>query len=327
MNIGIVGATGLVGETLIKEIVENLHLPFTLHFFVANGRNVEKVSGFRKNIYPINDITSIDLDVVLFATPQEVSKLWIPVLLKNTSVFIIDGSAAFRKSKNVPLIIPEINGDILNSGVRCVASPNCTTTIALMALAPLHKLGGLRSFCLNSYQAASGLGRKGVRELIEQSKAWNNGRAMLSPSVFPRTLFFNAVPQVGEVLQNGDTEEEEKVSFESKKILNLPGLKVFSTCVRISVLQCHSLSISASFEQEIDIKTAQEVLSSTKGIKFYEKGYPDVYSSINDSLCHVGRLRIDETHPNALGFWVVGNQLKKGAATNMRQILELKLKS
>jgi len=327
MDIGIVGSTGLVGKTLIKEIIENIHQPFSLHFFVAEGRNVKEISGFRKNIYSINDIVSVHLDVVFFATPQEVSKLWIPILLKNTSVFIIDGSAAFRKAEEVLLIIPEINGGILNSGVRCVASPNCTTTIALMILFPLHKIGGLRSFCLSSYQAASGLGKRGVNELVEQSKAWNEGKDMPTPSVFPKILFFNAIPQVGEILQNGDTEEEEKVSFESRKILNLPELKVFSTCVRISVLQCHSLNILASFEHEIDLKTAQKVLSSTKGIKFYDKDYPDVFSAMNDSLCHVGRLRVDPTRPNTLGFWIVGNQLRKGAATNMRQILELKLKS
>lgn len=326
MNIGIVGATGLVGKTLIDELFNHFKEAFDLYIFISdNAEPVKKVNKQKIHVCNMSQLEAVHLDVIFFATPPDISKQWIPLLRKNESIFVIDGSSAFREDENIPLIIPEINGNILTSSMNCVSSPNCTTTLALMALAPLHRYGHLCSFSLNSYQAASGVGKQGVNELTEQCKSWVLKTPQARPKAFPKVLFFNAIPQIGHFLSNGDTEEEKKVCNESRKILGLPNLKVFSTCVRVPVLQCHSLSISATFETDIALDMAEEILSKTPGVKFYVKDYPDTYAAMDNSLCHVGRLRMDTTRPHTLAFWVVGNQLLKGAATNMRQILELKL--
>ena len=325
MKIGLVGATGLVGNALVKEIIEHVALPHSLHLFGRNDTELY-INKSRFPVYSIERLQQYPLDVVLFATPSEVSRKWIPWLQSNTHAFILDGSSAFRQEDRVPLIIPEINSNAEALSVRCVSSPNCTTTLALMALHPLHKLYGLKSFSLCSYQAASGAGRKGYTELIEQCKAWASHKALGTPLAFPKTLLFNAIPQIGTFDAQGSSEEERKILLESRKILRLPNLNVFATCVRIPALTCHSIAISATFDQKISLEQAKEALQKAPGVKFYEKNYPEVYCAINDSLCHIGRLRWDTTRTNTLALWVVGNQLLKGSATNMRQILELKLR-
>ena len=323
MNIGIVGATGLVGEALIHELEK---FPHALRLFHSGCSSETNSSGRR--IDPIDRLQEGALDVVFFATPPQVSAEWIPTLLEKTSAFIVDGSSAFRQKDHVPLVIPEINGSLITSTTRQVSSPNCTTTLALMALAPLHRYAYLESFTLNSYQAASGAGRDGVRMLTEQYAAWSRGESIPIDTVFHRPLLFNAIPQIGGFNASGNTEEEEKVLQESRKILNLPQLLTFSTCVRIPALQCHSLSISATFKKPISVQEAYDLLKQTSGVKVYGGNlYPDVYSANSNSYCHVGRIRTNPTVPNTLSFWVVGNQILKGAATNMRQILDYKLKT
>ncbi len=324
MEIGVVGATGLVGNALVKEIIEHVTLPYGLHLF---GRNDTELY-VNKSHFPVHSIEQLlkcPLDVVLFATPPEISRKWIPLIQSNARAFIIDGSSAFRQKNDIPLIIPEINSETKALCSQCVSSPNCTTTLALMALHPLHKLYGLKSFSLCSYQAASGAGRKGYTELIDQCNAWVSHKDLGTPLAFPKTLLFNAIPQIGAFDAQGVSEEERKILLESRKILRLPKLEVFATCVRIPALTCHSIAISATFDQKISLEQAQKALQEAPGVRFYEKNYPDVYCAMNDSLCHVGRLRWDTTRPNTLALWVVGNQLLKGSATNMRQILELKM--
>ena len=325
MKIGIVGATGLVGNALVKEIFEHVTIPYELHLFGRNDGELY-INKSHFPVYSIEQLPQHPLDIILFATPAEVSRKWIPGLQsKNNSPFIIDGSSAFRQKEDVPLIIPEINAKKEMFYAPCVSSPNCTTTLALMALYPLHKLYGLKTVSLSSYQAASGAGRKGYTELVEQCKAWASGENLGTPFAFPRNLLFNAIPQIGTFDGQGVSEEEQKLLLESRKILDLPDLNVFATCVRIPALTCHSIAISATFEQKISLEQAKEVLQNAPEVKFYESDYPDVYCAMNDSLCHVGRLRWDTTRTNTLALWVVGNQLLKGSATNMRQILEMKL--
>ena len=324
MEIGIVGATGLVGNALVKEIIEHITVDYRLHLF---GRNDTKLH-LNKSCFPVHSVEKLlenHLDVVLFATPPEVSRKWVPLLQSKTNAFIIDGSSAFRQEPDIPLIIPEITPQPAILNAQCVSSPNCTTTLALMALYPLHKLYGLSSFSLCSYQAASGAGRKGYTELIEQCKDWASNKPITSASTFPKTLLFNAIPQIGTFDAQGSSDEEQKIFLESRKILSLPNLNVFATCVRTPTLTCHSIAISATFDKKISLNQAKEALQNTPGVKFYDNDYPDVYCALNNSLCHVGRLRWDTTRDNTLAMWVVGNQLLKGSATNMRQILEMKL--
>lgn len=308
MEIAIVGATGLVGEILIQEIEK--YIPASVHIFSSTS------------IHSIRPFTELNLDVILFATPPSVSLTWIPLLLQKTSAYIIDGSEAFRKDPQVPLIIPEINGHLLSQRHRLISSPNCTTTLALMALYSLHACFKLTSFSLCSYQAASGAGRNGLQEFEKQIKDWVlEGTTSFTPQNFPKTLLFNAIPQIGKFSENGNSSEEEKINLESQKILNLPSLTTFATCVRIPALQCHSIALSATFEKTVSLQDARTILKQTPGVVFYENTYPDVYNAQGNSLVHVGRLRKDPTRENALSMWIVGDQLRKGAASNMRQIL------
>ena len=324
MKLGIVGATGLVGTALVEEILTYIKPVSALYLFGSYKRNCcsVKIAGNEFIVNGIEALLSYDYDVVLFTTPPEVSKQWIPRLLaKDPKVIVIDGSSAYRRDGDVPLVIPEINAECLTSGKRIIASPNCTTTLALMVLAPLHKAFQLKSFELCTYQAASGVGKKGLEELEQQYGCWIEGKP-IKPSVFPRKLLFNAIPQIGTFDSNGNSEEELKVAVESRKILSLPKLPVFSTCVRIPTLTCHSLAITASFESPFSLDSVKVLLQKAPGLKFYEATYPDVYDALDNHFCHVGRLRINPLHENTLSFWVVGNQILKGSATNMRQILE-----
>jgi len=324
MKLGIVGATGLVGSALVQEILTNVKCVSDLYLFGSIKKDCEwvEISGNRFIVHNIDSLLSYDLDIILFAAPAEVSKQWIsPLLEKNSQVIVIDGSAAYRTNPEVPLIIPEINAELIRNHKRIITSPNCTTTLALMALAPLHKAFTLESFELFSYQAASGMGKAGLQELEQQCRCWVN-KEQLPRSVFPRKLLFNAIPQIGIFDSLGNSEEEQKIVFESRKILNLSQLPIFATCVRIPALTCHSISITASFEAEFTLEDIKRTLKNAPGVKFYDNTYPDVYDALDNSLCHVGRLRINPIRKNTLSLWVVGNQILKGAATNMRQILE-----
>lgn len=324
MKLGIVGATGLVGSALVQEIRTYLKGTNELHLFGSSKNDCTKIkiSGETFTVHAVESLLSYDLDVALFATPVVISKQWIPLLLeKNDKVVVIDGSSAYRNNPEVPLIIPEINMGCMNVHNRIIASPNCTTTLALMALTPLHKAFTLESFELCSYQAASGMGKAGLKELEQQCCCWVN-KEPLKSSVFPRKLLFNAIPQIGSFDSWGNSEEEQKIVFESRKILNLPKLRAFATCVRIPTLTCHSLAITASFKSKFTLEELRKPLRNAPGVKFYEDAYPDVYNALDSSLCHIGRLRINPIRANTLSFWLVGNQILKGAATNMRQILE-----
>lgn len=326
MEIGVIGATGLVGVALVEEIIDHITMGYHLHLFGRKSTEL-RVRDTCFRIHPMEQLSHHTLDIVLLATPSEVSLKWIPWLRSKSNAFIIDGSSAFRQDASIPLVIPEITptSEILKAS--CVASPNCTTTLALMALHPLHKLFGLQSFSLCSYQAASGAGREGYEELVEQCKDWAMGKPMRQPYAFPRTLLFNAIPQIGALDASGLSEEERKILTESRKILCLPDLKVSATCVRIPTLTCHSMAISATFDKKFSLEQAKIALENAPGIQFYDKDYPDVFYAIDNSLCHVGRLRWDATRDKTLSLWVVGNQLLKGSATNMRQILETKIRA
>lgn len=326
MKIGIAGANGLVGQKLLSELLDKHYNESVFSLFCSDNNSIKalEVNSRKWEIRPISHLLETSLDVCFFATPVNVSKEWIPKI-SNKCAFIIDGSSAFRNNLNVPLIIPEINPGDLKKTDKCVSSPNCTTTLALMALAPLCRYWNLESFSLCSYQAASGMGYKGLNELLQQSKAYLNGEKLLPSKVFPRNLAFNVIPQVGEFITADLTDEEEKICLESRKILHQPTLNVFATCVRVPVLRCHSICLSATFKENILLSEVQYILSDASGIKYYPEGYPDTTDAFGNELCHVGRLRMDSTRSRTLNMWLVGDQLLKGAATNMRQIFELKL--
>jgi len=326
MKVGIVGASGLVGRALLTELLGKFDNKYIFHLFCSETTptKILEINGKEWHLKPVTDLLKTPLDICFFATPNVVSEEWIPKLLKKKT-FVIDGSSAFRQNKNVPLIIPEINPGDLRLSHRCVSSPNCTTTLVLMALAPLDRQLSLESFSVCSYQAASGMGQKGLEELLLQTKAYLAGEKILPACVFPRNLAFNVVPQIGSFVTADQTEEEEKICQESRKILHNPNLKIFATCVRVPVLRCHSMHLIATFKEDFSLIEAHQILQNAPGVQFYKDTYPDTQDACKNSLCHVGRLRLDPTRPKTLSLWLVGDQLLKGAASNMRQIFELKL--
>ncbi|MDR0647288.1 MAG: aspartate-semialdehyde dehydrogenase [Puniceicoccales bacterium] len=324
-TIGIVGATGLVGQTLFEEL---LKMPacrsknFVLFSSDKTAGHLCTLKGFRSKVENLTDNWLKRVDFWFFATPQHVAAHWIPSILNTRCANCIDGSSAFRLHKDIPLIIPEINIRQLTRANRLVASPNCTTTIALMALWPLHKVFHLKRFWVHSYQSASGMGNDGMRELEEQVKSWSEGKSHANVRNFHKPLAFNAIPQIGNLDADGVSEEECKLVLESKKILGDANLKIFANCVRIPVLRCHSMEINAEFDKRLNLDEAKMALKSAEGLCWYEEGYPTALEHSKQSACGVGRLRYDNALDNGIAMWVVGDQLLKGAALNMVQIFQ-----
>jgi aspartate-semialdehyde dehydrogenase len=324
-TIGVVGATGLVGQVLLEEL---LKVPgcrsknFVLFSSDKTAGGLCDLKGSQFKIESLTDDWLKQVDFWFFATPKHIAAHWIPIILSNSCANCIDGSSAFRLHEEVPLIIPEINMHQLTPTKRLVASPNCTTTIALMALWPLHKVFHLKRFWVHSYQSASGMGNDGMRELEEQVKSWSEGKSHANVRNFHKPLAFNAIPQIGNLDADGVSEEERKLVLESKKILGDANLRIFANCVRIPVLRCHSMEINAEFDKRLDLDVAKMALKSAEGLRWYEEGYPTALDHSKQGVCGVGRLRYDNVLDNGIAMWVVGDQLLKGAALNMVQIFQ-----
>ncbi len=323
-KIAIVGASGLVGQVLLEQLINGMKLPPDYFVLFASNKNTDTQQRCGERVFNLEKLSEEWLpkvDVWFFAAPAIVSQHWIPIILKNSSAVCIDGSCAFRLDDDVPLIIPEINGQELTGKERLIASPNCTTSIGLMPLWPLHKVFHLKRFWGHSYQAASGMGAGGVKELKAQLDAYNAGNVM-QVHHFYRPLAFNAIPQIGPFDVDGNSEEERKFVMESRKILREDKIKIFANCVRVPVLRCHSIAISAEFARKLDLNVAKEILKHAPGIHFCENDYPTALEYSGKLKCGVGRLRYDDALDNGLAMWVVGDQLLKGAALNMLQIFQ-----
>jgi aspartate-semialdehyde dehydrogenase len=306
-NIAIIGATGLVGQTLIS-LLEKSNIPINDIYFIASKQSVNKVISFQKKKHKViclDDFDNFDkTDIVFLCAGSNISKKIIHKL-KNT--YTIDLSSAFRMDNEVPLIIPEINPHALLSHHRLIASPNCTTTIMLMAIAPLHKKLKIKRIVASTYQAASGGGQKLIEKLQDQ----------ISNNILNLYLHDSA-------LQNNNySEEEMKTLYETRKILEDDFILVTTTCVRVPVLRSHSISVNIEFTSPVLVQDAINTIKNSKGITYLEKSFPTPLDANekNDVLC--GRIRQDISHPNCLEMWLVGDQLLKGAALNALQIAEM----
>ncbi|HEY8991001.1 MAG TPA: aspartate-semialdehyde dehydrogenase, partial [Luteolibacter sp.] len=240
---------------------------------------------------------------------------------------VIDNSSAFRMDEGVPLVVPEINPEAAKNRPKgIIANPNCTTIISLMALAPLHEQFGLKSIIASSYQAVSGSGAQGIIELEQQVKAIAMGESF-TPKVYPRQIAFNVIPQVDVFTDNGYTKEELKMLNEGRKILGLGELKVSCTCVRVPVYRSHSVSITAQFEKPVDVEAARAAFAGKPGVQVVDdpanKVFPVPLDTTGKDDCLVGRIRKNLVLDNALDLWVVGDQVRKGAALNAVQIAEI----
>ncbi len=338
LNVAVVGATGAVGVEMLR-CLERRAFPVGQLTLLASARSAGKKLPFKGDQVTIQELTKDSfqgVDIALFSAGGGISKEFGPIAAAAGAV-VVDNSSAFRMDPDVPLVVPEINAaDAQNRPKGIIANPNCTTAITLMALHPLHKAFGCRRVFASSYQAVSGTGAQAIEELAEQSRrwaaearAWDAARLETLPKVYPHQIAFNVLPHVDSFLENGYTKEEMKMENEGRKIMHHDGFKASVTCVRVPVFRAHSIAISAEFEKPVTPEAAREVLSSAPGLDVIDdpaaKKYPLPLDIAGRDNCAVGRIRTDCALDNGLAFWVVGDQLLKGAALNAVQIAELLL--
>lgn len=325
-RVGIVGATGAVGQELIH-LLHSRRFPMSGLTLLASarsaGRAIETAHG-KWTVQEAKPEVFSDLDVAIFSAGGSVSKVLAPAAVERGCV-VIDNSSAFRLDDHVPLVVPEINGGDLRRHKGIIANPNCSTAIALMALYPLHREFGLRRFVASTYQAVSGTGAAAVVELETQLRAWAAGQNS-SPEVYPHPIAFNVIPHVDSFLESGYTREEMKMVWEGRKIMNLPELQASVTCVRVPVIRAHSISIAAEFTIPVREERARQVIVDFPGAELCDdpgqNRYPMPLDYSGKEKCGVGRIRRDLAFDNGLSFWVSGDQLWRGAALNAVQIAE-----
>lgn len=328
-NIAIVGATGAVGQEMM-EILKERNFPINELRLLASKRSAGKELEYdnkKIKIQELGENSFENIDIALFSAGGSRSKEFAPIAVQAGAV-VVDNSSAFRMDEGVPLVIPEINPEAVaeykNKGI--VANPNCTTAVTVMALKPLHDLGKIKRVIASSYQAVSGAGAQAIEELRNQTLAWVNSQEIRAEA-FPHQIAFNLLPQIDSFLDNGYTKEEMKLHNEARKILGSSDMVLTATTVRVPVFRAHSVSVNIETEKKITAEEAKQALNSFPGVRVVDEPselkYPMPIDAAGENDCIVGRIREDYTVPNGLCFWVVGDQLRKGAALNAVQIAEL----
>ena len=345
-HIAVVGATGAAGTELLR-VLERRNFPVASLRPIGSTRSIGKSVQFCGDSIPVEklDAGSFEkIDIAFFSAGGDVSREYVPIACQADAI-VIDKSSAFRMDPHVPLVIPEINPEDVKLHRGILANPNCTTTVMLMALYPLHKIFRVHRVFAATYQAVSGSGTRGVEELRRQTKDWMldqnpssdppgsstfakaSADKPLAIAVFPHPIAFNLLPHVDSFLETGYTKEEVKMQEETRKIMHLPELRVSATCVRVPIYRAHSVAVTAEFEQPVSVEQAREVLSKAPGLELVDEPnknrYPTPLNVAGKDNCQVGRLRLDCALENGLSFWVSGDQLLKGAALNAVQIAEL----
>ena len=326
-NIAIVGITGAVGQEMIN-CLEERNFPVKELRPLASARSAGKKMNFRGNEIIIQELTEKSfegIDIALFSAGGGISKTYAPIAAEAGAV-VVDNSSAFRMDETVPLVVPEINPEEVQNHSGIIANPNCTTIVTLMGLNPLHKKWKALNIIASSYQAVSGSGAQGIEELKSQINAIANGNE-IEKKVYPCQIAHNVIPQVDIFLENGYTKEEMKMENEGRKILGIPNLKASVTCVRVPVYRSHSIAVTAQFESDPDIEEARILIDQADGVGIMDEPdsgiFPTPLDTTNKDDCLVGRVRKDIVLDKALSFWVVGDQVRKGAALNAVQIAEL----
>lgn len=328
-NIAIVGASGAVGQEMM-EILEQRNFPVNELRLLASERSAGKELDFKGSkikIQKLDENSFEDIDIALFSAGGSRSKEFAPIATQAGAI-VVDNSSAFRMSEGVPLVVPEINPEAVAGYQKkgIVANPNCTTAVTVMALKPLHDLGNIKRVIASSYQAVSGAGAQGIEELRNQTRAWANSEE-IKPEAFPHQIAFNLLPHIDSFTDNGYTKEEMKLHNETRKILGDNEISLTATTVRVPVFRAHSVSVNIETEKKITVEEAREAINNFPGVRVLdnpeELKYPMPIDVAGTDDCIVGRIREDYTVANGLSFWVVGDQLRKGAALNAVQIAEL----
>jgi aspartate-semialdehyde dehydrogenase len=326
-HVAIVGATGAVGIELLR-VMERRNFPVANLRLLASARSAGNELEFRGERFPVEALDGdsfVGIELAFFSAGSGTAKEFAPIA-QGAGAVVIDNSSAFRMDAEVPLIIPEINSDDVRAHRGIIANPNCTTAVALMALYPLHRAFGLRRVFASSYQAVSGSGARAIEELKRQIEASARGQEAIA-EVYPYPIAFNVLPQIDSFLDNGYTKEEMKMQNEGRKMMHLPEFRASVTCVRVPVYRAHSVALNAEFERPVSVEATRGALSEAPGIDLIDEPlsnrYPTPLDAAGKDNCQVGRIRLDCALENGLALWVVGDQLRKGAALNAVQIAEL----
>ncbi|MBQ3079631.1 MAG: aspartate-semialdehyde dehydrogenase [Clostridia bacterium] len=327
-NIAILGATGAVGREMLKVLYERKFPVGTIKALASASSAGKKVPfGDRELIIEEATEKSFEgMDFVLGAVSNAMSKKFAPAVVKAGALYI-DNSSAFRLDPEVPLVVPEINPEDAYQNKGVIANPNCSTIITLVAVSAIRRLTEIEAMSACTYQAVSGAGREGIEELEAQIKAEVTGEEKVN-KIFPCQILSNAIPRIGDELENGYTTEEMKLQNEGRKILHLPELKVCCTCVRIPVKRSHSISVQMKTKDALTIEEVKEAIKNAPGCVLAEdvkgRNYPTPLDTTDQDLVYVGRVRRDLLNgDNGIALWCCGDQVRKGAATNAVQIAEI----
>lgn len=327
MNVAILGATGAVGREMMKILAERSFPVEELRLLASPRSAGQKLlwQGRELTVQPAEDSAFEGMDIVLGAAENDIAKRFAPAIVKAGAVFV-DNSSAFRMDPNVPLVIPEINPEDVRRHKGIIANPNCTTIVSLVAINALNQDSPIQSIIASSYQAVSGAGAGGPRELMEEVELLREGKPV-HPQVFQYQIAYNVIPQIGGEAYEGYTSEEMKMQNEGRKIMHLPDLRVTCTCVRVPVVRSHSISVTLRFDKPVSVREARHAIAAAPGCRLVDDlgnhEYPMPLDTSDQDLVYVGRIRPDLTDDNGLTLWCCGDQIRKGAATNTIQVAEL----
>lgn len=328
LHVAVAGATGAVGTEMLR-CLEQRDFPVSKITLLASARSAGKRLPFKGEEIEVQELTldSFEgVDIALFSAGSSITEEFAAHAVASGAV-VIDNSSAFRMDESVPLVVPEVNPEDAAKHEGIIANPNCTTIISLVGLNPLHQaFGGVKNIIASSYQAVSGSGAQGMRELEQQVEALVEG-SPIEKNVYPHQIAFNVIPHVDVFQDNGYTKEEMKMHFEGRKILHSDSLTASVTCVRVPVYRSHAVAITAEFNDACSVEAARAAIEAAPGVQLVDDRlaalYPTPLDSTNGDDCLVGRIREDLVFENGLTFWVVGDQVRKGAALNAVQIAEL----
>ncbi|OIO84513.1 MAG: aspartate-semialdehyde dehydrogenase [Candidatus Aquicultor secundus] len=325
-NVAIAGATGAVGEEM-RAVLEQRNFPVGNLKLLASARSAGKRFSYKGAEIAVEELTKDsfkDVDIALFSAGGSISREFAPAAVEAGAI-VVDNSSAFRMDPDVPLIVPEVNPEDIKKHKGIIANPNCTTTIMLVALKPLYDYSRVKRIVVSTYQSASGAGAKGMDELLNQAKAFAAGQP-INVEFFAYQLLFNLIPHIDVFQDNGYTKEEMKMVNETRKIMGDAEIQVSPTCVRVSAIRAHSEAINVETEKKITPEKARELFAAAPGLQVIDdpanKQYPMPLFASGQDDCFVGRIREDLSCENGLNFWVVGDQIRKGAALNAVQIAE-----
>ena len=321
-NVAVVGATGLVGQKVL-EVLEEQNFPVDNLYPLASSRSAGKEVSFNGKNWVVEELTDTsferDIHIAIFSAGGGTSLKYAPIAAKN-NVVVVDNSSAWRMDPQVPLVVPEVNPEDLKNHKNIIANPNCSTIQAVVALKPLHEAYKIKRIVYSTYQAVSGSGVKGFKDLEEGVQGKVN-------QFYPHQIAYNCIPHIDVFLDNGYTKEEMKMIEETRKILHEPALAITATTVRVPVYYGHSESVNLEFENSFDLKDIRPLLENAPGIVVQDdvanNVYPLARNAEGKNEVFVGRIRRDESVSSGLNIWVVADNIRKGAATNAVQIAEL----